>query len=618
MPRTPEELHAWLREHLGVLAPRAALLESSTAPFDYLCHAFFEGRAGGFECAGAVGTRRDAPDSQAVGGADIRRESSDQPCGLDSENPGAPVAPPRHPDCVVWANRGGGKTFLGAVATLLDLCWKPGIEVRILGGSLEQSRRMYEHLREFFERDAFRGLVRRPRGRVTSREIRLHTGSRVQILAQSEAAVRGTRVQKLRCDELDLFDPEIWRAAQLTTRSIQCGAPWSGWVRGSIEALSTMHRPLGLMWEVVGSARRAEERAEEQHTAARPPTRVLFRWGIVDVLESCPPARQCATCVLNPECAGRAKERPPGRAGHITIDDAVHQKSRVSRAAWDAEMLCLRPFRGHAVLPEFDPVVHVFTPAPDERSAADAIAQAARRGAAEAPRDIESLAADRIEHERRPSSARAAIGTLLCGIDFGFRAPTVILWVRRMADGVLRVIAERSVVQTRLDEHIQAILTSPLGVPEWVGVDPAGGQHDLQTGQSCVEVLRKAGLVVHARRLGLHEGLNLIRARLAPATMRTHAQREGASESPESAGQAPHDPGENSGADALPSIGSTPTLYVSSMCTTLIESLTRYHYDESHPERIEPVKDGSDHAVDALRYLVAALDRPHRTDRRDY
>src|SRR5438552_4677425 len=51
-------------------------------------------------------------------------------------------------DVVVWAPRGGGKTRMGAAATLLDLLHKPGVQVRILGGSLEQSRRMWEHLLE--------------------------------------------------------------------------------------------------------------------------------------------------------------------------------------------------------------------------------------------------------------------------------------------------------------------------------------------------------------------------------------------------------------------------------------------------------------------------------------
>ena len=47
-------------------------------------------------------------------------------------------------DPLVWACRGGGKTLVGA-ATLLDMLFKPGMEIRILGGSQTQSERMYEH-----------------------------------------------------------------------------------------------------------------------------------------------------------------------------------------------------------------------------------------------------------------------------------------------------------------------------------------------------------------------------------------------------------------------------------------------------------------------------------------
>ena len=36
-------------------------------------------------------------------------------------------------------------------------------------------------------------------------------------------SVRGTRVQKLRCDEVELFTPEVWDAVQLTTQSKLCG-----------------------------------------------------------------------------------------------------------------------------------------------------------------------------------------------------------------------------------------------------------------------------------------------------------------------------------------------------------------------------------------------------------
>ena len=141
-------------------------------------------------------------------------------------------------DAVVWACRGGGKTMVGAVATLLDLVFKPGIQVRILGGSLEQSDQMYGYLRGLLRRFFEDQLAAEP----TQRRLRLTNGSRVDVLAQSDRSVRGQRVQKLRCDEVELFDPEVWQAAQLTTRSLD-GPPR---VQGAVEAFSTMHRPGGL------------------------------------------------------------------------------------------------------------------------------------------------------------------------------------------------------------------------------------------------------------------------------------------------------------------------------------------------------------------------------------
>lgn len=524
-PQTPDELHAWIRAHLGITLVRTPLLAGSDAPFDYLEYSFFEGAF--------LGPRGSFPRA----------------------------AVPR--DLALWANRGGGKTLMGAIATLLDLVFKPGLEVRIVAGSLEQAGRMHEHLRRFFQRPALAALLDK---KMTDKRIRLQTGSRVEILAQSQSAVRGTRVQKLRCDEVDLFDRDVWEAAQLTTLSIRLPGPWGDWVRGSVEALSTMQRPMGLMWEVVGGARRPVDlrelmarRGESGAPPDAPPApRVLFRWGVVDVLEPCEPARPCAKCNLFDECQGRAKIDPATGAGHIPIDDAVAMKERVPLTVWESEMLCLRPRRDDAVLPEFDESLHVY--------------------------DAPLLA--------EPDA------TLIAGMDFGFRAPTVILWARIDDDGVVRVEREHVVQGVTLARHIEQLggtvrppdstptttttnaATRGTGErptpPRWIGVDPAGGNRHEQTGRSNILALRESGLVVRARRSGLQEGLVLIRARLRPAS------------------------------------GSAPRLYIHRRCHHLIESMQRYRYPEDNPATIEPRKDGFDHAVDALRYMILNLDRPHR------
>lgn len=500
-PRDRAALERWLRDALALsFAP--PLVTGHRSPLDYLCHAFFQGREG-FGPEHASGT----------------------PLALDS---------------VVWACRGGGKTFLGALATALDLVFKPGIEIRILGGSMDQSRRMHAHLRRLFARPVLEPLVK---GRPGETRLILKNGSEVELLAQSHASVRGTRVQTLRCDEAELFKPDVLEAAMLTTRSRTITMPGVGptLLTGSVECLSTMHIPFGVMHRLL------RETMEGRRT--------LFKWGVADVLETCPPSRSCESCVLRPECDGRAKRAADRGGGHITIDDAVRMKRRVSLATWNAEMLCLRPSRTHAVFPEFDSAVHVFNDT---------------RVPARSPREGSEHAMPMAQHDAMP---------VLCGMDFGIRSPAVVLWALLRND-MLEIVEERHLEGVTLPEHIAAIKRGgELGwpAPLWIGIDPAGAAESDQTGKSAVQLLREAGLVVKKKRTKVKDGLNLVRARLAPAD------------------------------------GTPARLRIHTRCEKLIESLERYHYDPSNPESTDPVKDGFDHAVDALRYLVTNLDSTSRT-----
>lgn len=401
-------LRAFLRERLGVDVPGEAMVEGHQTPLDYLSHAFFA------------------------------------------------RATPR--DCVVWANRGGGKTFYGALATALDLAFKPGVEVMLLAGSLEQAARMHTHLRDLFANETLASLVE---GRMTEKRVALRNGSRALIVAASQKGVRGARPTIVRCDEAELVDPEIWSAAQLTVRS--CRTSEGELVPGAIEALSTHHRAGGLMHDLIASA------YEEQ------PVRTLFRWGVTDVLERCDD-RPCEGCALWEECAGRAKQE---RVGHISIDDALRAKGRVDEATWRSEMLCERPARSDAVYPEFDVDAHV------------------------APFDIEP----------RDASLRWFIG-----IDFGLRSPTAMVWGALAPDDVLRIVDERVVSEVTLEHHAEAIRASRWAQPLWLGVDPAGHQRSEQTGLSSIGVLRKQGFAVRARRVRMEDGLRAVRRRLAPAT----------------------------------------------------------------------------------------------------
>ena len=105
LPSSRDDLRNYVKVFLGIDVPDVSLCEGHSSPMDYLWHCF----------------------------------SGDFPFGTQRANG----------DAVVWANRAGGKTQLGAIATLLDCIFKANCQVRILGGSLEQSSRMYEYLAGF-------------------------------------------------------------------------------------------------------------------------------------------------------------------------------------------------------------------------------------------------------------------------------------------------------------------------------------------------------------------------------------------------------------------------------------------------------------------------------------
>ncbi len=285
-PATKEDLHNYLRTFLDIQVPAQRICPAHNSPMDYLWHSFSGDSA---PSAGQVMTA----------------------------------------DAVVWANRGGGKTQLAALATLLDAIFKPGCQIRILGGSGEQSRRMYQYLATFFY-EGFESLLAGP---VLKGKCQLVNGSAVETLTQSATSIRGTHVQKLRCDEVELFDEQVLAAAKFTTQSTRG-------IGAALELISTMHRPYGLMQREVTAA-----------TSAGVP---VFKWCLWETIEKCI-GRTCSQCPLWSDCQGRAQ----AASGYLKIDDCIAQMRRSSRAGWESEMLCLRPALDNVVFSEFDPALHV-------------------------------------------------------------------------------------------------------------------------------------------------------------------------------------------------------------------------------------------------------------------
>jgi hypothetical protein len=455
----------------------------------------------------------------------------------------AVLAPGR--DLVIWAPRGGAKTELGSVAAHLDSILRPGCQTRILGGSLDQSEKMYEYLVRKWDGAFACMLAREP----TARRTELANGSAIEVLTQSPRSVRGQRVHRLKCDEVDEFSPDVWQAAQFVTQS---GRGADGrWIAAQMEVFSTLHRPFGPMAALVDrSASAGPAGGPAPRGPPAPPGPLVLKWCLWEVVERCTEDRSCSRCALWADCEGKARRGD----GYFPIDDAVAQKARASREAWEAEMLCLRPRGDRLVFGEFDPARHV---------------------------------------------APAAYGPALPlyrAIDFGYANPFICLWVQMEGSArtagadadlsavALRVVGEYAARERPLADHVRAIAARDPGPVAATFADPAGWQRTDLTGTGPCQELARLGIRVRTPRAGILEGVELVRRLLKPR------------------------PGGRTG------------LVIDPSCAWLVRAFQEYHWDRSDTgQRSErPAKDGADHPIDALRYLVTGLflRRERLTERR--
>lgn len=200
-PRTPEELHEYMRETWGIGIPNEQVCADHVAPFEAFCHAYFA----------------------------------------------------RSPICVWHASRGfGGKSALLAALAVAEAAML-GAGVTILGGSAEQSRRVHAYMegRDSNLADAYWNAPHAPRNllksALTAYRTSLKNGGWIHALAGSARSVRGVHPARLRCDEIDEMDLHIFDAAM----GQPMGLPG---IASQIVASSTHQHPEGTMTEVLRRA----------------------------------------------------------------------------------------------------------------------------------------------------------------------------------------------------------------------------------------------------------------------------------------------------------------------------------------------------------------------------
>lgn len=308
-PRSPARLHDYIRVFYKLYVPDVRVCPGHSSPFDYVVGSFFDNTDGWTE----EEKKRYKP----------------------------------HRNSVVDACRGGSKTVCGGLTSHLDSIHRAGCVTRVLGGSKAQSERMYEH-KTAFDGLSFMDLVD---GEPQMIRTRYGNGSLVEILVQSQTSVRGPHCPRLKMDEVDEFDREIYKAA--------LGIPQSqNGIQAKVEIFSTLHKVHGLMSDVMESA-------------GKDPTTAVYLWCIFEVLEQC--RYECSLEKPNMRCSSLVKYDSDGREvsffdvcrckakrsdGYYKVEDLQDKFMQMPLDTFRVEMLCEHPKTDDMIYPTLDLQFH--------------------------------------------------------------------------------------------------------------------------------------------------------------------------------------------------------------------------------------------------------------------
>lgn len=201
VPTNKDELWNITRKYTGIEIPRVKVCENHDAPFDAFARAYF---------------------------ADV------------------PIIV-----CIAARGLGGKSVLLAALGMIEAITLKTS--VNLLGGSGEQSERIHNYMKgeEPNLSDRFWGWHEAPkyllRSDPTKRDTKLTNEGIIRVLMASQRSVRGPHPTRLRMDEVDEMNYDIFKAA-LGQTMISKG------VKDQILLSSTHHKPLGTMTEILKMA----------------------------------------------------------------------------------------------------------------------------------------------------------------------------------------------------------------------------------------------------------------------------------------------------------------------------------------------------------------------------
>jgi len=235
---------------------------------------------------------------------------------------------------VIWACRGGSKTFLyGGLDTWVKSCSKARYETRLLGGSKDQSLLSYEAMKAF--RDETDPLNTRLIRDIMQTKAEFVNKSKASILPASMTAVRGPHPQALKLDEVDEISEDVYQAA-LSQPMEKFGH------KDVLGMFSTNHNVLGQMDRALANAQ------EHGHS--------IYKYCIWECIASCRDYN-CSTCKLSSICPGKQVKEADG---YYSIGAFIRKLETLSMSMLSRDWLCLKVGMGDTVYEqEWDEKIHL-------------------------------------------------------------------------------------------------------------------------------------------------------------------------------------------------------------------------------------------------------------------
>ncbi len=369
-------------------------------------------------------------------------------------------------DVAAWACRSGGKTLCSSILAALEYCFTDDLQSRVLSGSEDQARNLYEYWSNWCD-----GVIahRLDDKKVTKLLTRI-AGGKLEILAASHARVRGPKIQRLYKDELDEIDDDISQtsAGMIASRDDRPARTIS---------TSTWHKVDGPMSKLV-------EKCPGNGVS-------LHRWNLWESIANCEEDRHgygtgCKSCGLREPCMAKALELNPRATvgiasktrGLYRVPDVIKAYGAVSQGMWESEYLCLRPSVEGMVYPSLDPMKHCVD---------------------SAPADLRVYRA----------------------IDWGYRN-FVCLWIGEDKRGVSYILDTYKAEDGTIKTHAEYIKAHKIQNIEATYADPAGRNKNDQTGKSDIDEFKKHGIkcryTLSPKLRSVRNGIQAVKSLINPAT----------------------------------------------------------------------------------------------------